>query len=305
MKLINKFFLGICAIGLLTIVSCNKNDDDAPSVPSNPGILKGVLNPLDATGATSEWVATFTEAKHDTVSGEVRIKAQNAAGDEIMILLSSAEPKLYNLFQSTTNESTYKSSTIAAVATTRTNDVPDGSAPKPGKIQITDDGETDGRIKGIIHVIHWYIVGEGSGEGANDDERVAIFQTGEFDIPLTRGANMSGSGQANVSAKIDGAAFTPMDVTPFGFTLMATGIDHSITISLPNNATIGTHDFADMFSSYSVNYSSGLSMFNMEGTIELIEFNSIAGTATGTFEATATPSGGGDSVSITDGTFRF
>src|SRR5690554_2622297 len=102
MKSLSKLFLGICAVGLLTLVSCDKDDDSAPSEPQNAGIFKGnFINPTD--GGQSEWVATSTEAKHDTLSGEVRIKAQNAAGDVIRVLLSSNEPGIYSLFQNTSS----------------------------------------------------------------------------------------------------------------------------------------------------------------------------------------------------------
>lgn len=285
------------------MASCNKNDDDGPSTPTVPGVFKGTLmNPQD--GSTSEWVATSTKAEHDTISGELRIRAQNAAGDVIMILLKSAEPAYYTLFQNTTDESTYQSSTLASLATTRTNDVPVGNKPAKSTVEITDNGETDGRIKGNIISIQWYVVGDGI--AIADDAKFAMFSEGEFDIAVTRGTDMGGSGNPEISALIDGSPFNPTSAFPSGLTLSATDFTHSISITLPSNATIGSHDFGSSFDGYNVSFSAGMSFYDMEGTIYVGTFNSIEGTATGTFEGTATPwDGDGDSISITNGTFRF
>lgn len=306
MRLINKLLLGICAIGLLTVVSCDKNDDGGgPSTPPAPGVFKGNFANT-VTGAESEWVATYTKAELDTTSGNLRITAKNAAGDVIRILLSSAEPGMYELFQNTTSESSYQSTTLSGIATTRTNDVPIGSNPRLSKIQITDNGDTDGKIRGTIPVIHWYTVGPNITDG--DDVRVGVFNTTEeFEISLTRVGNLDGSANPSVTANIDGASFNPTFVhTSFGFSLVATDNTRSIIISLPNNTTIGTHDFGEgSFSAYSISYSSGTTGYDMQGTITVTEFNSIARTATGTFEGTATPTDGEDSVSITNGTFKF
>lgn len=188
------------AVGLLTTASCNKSDDDGPingghvdedpdeepdDDPSDPvptAVFTGnFINTQD--GSANNWVATSTEAVHDTLeSGNLKITSQNAGGDMITILLSDTATGLYTLFQNTFNESTYESSAISDIATTRTNDMVTGSGPSESTIEITDSGMSDGRIKGIIHAIQWYIVGAGT----SDDIRLGIFTGSEFDVPIER-----------------------------------------------------------------------------------------------------------------------
>jgi|SRR5690554_901189 len=298
MKSINKIFLGLCAIGMLAFASCDKTDD-SPSKPTVPGLFKGDFqSPTD--GSVIEWVASSTSAVHDTsLFGNLRIIAKNAGGDQIAILLSDTAVGYYSLFQNTFNESTYESGTLSAVATTRSNDVPTQSGPSQSTIEITDNGMSDGRIKGVILVAHWYIVDE----GVADDTRIGIFLDGEFDMPITRVGMRTGT----ITAKIDGVPFAPTDVMSTGLTLTGMNVTSGQTlgIGLPSNATIGSHDFESMFDDYNVSYSSGTSTNEMEGTVVVTAFNSAAGTITGTFEATATPSGGGESISITEGTFSY
>lgn len=301
MKLINKLFLGLCAFSLLTLASCNKDDDGGPSTPANPGVFKGsFINPQD--GSTNEWNATSTKAVHDTtLFGDLTITAKNAAGDLVTILLSDTAVGGYTLFQNTFNESSYESTTLAAVATTRTNDVPTATGPSQSTIEITDGGKKDGRVKGIIHVLQWYIVGDGTA----DDTKVAILSSGTFDIPLTRVGYTGGSGDMAITAKIDGTPFVTTTVMSSGFMLTGIGANNqSLIISLPNNSTTGSHDVGGS-SQYSVTYSDGVNAYLSEGTMNITTFNSAAGTATGTFDVTATQMGGSNSVSITEGTFSF
>lgn len=304
MKLINKIFLGICVLSLLTIVSCQKSDDGGPSAPANPGVFTGTYNPLD--GTTSDWIASSTKAVHDTIYESLTITAQNAAGDFITILLSDTATGYYTLFQNTFNQSTYESATLDTIVTTVSNDVPDGTGPNQSTIQITDNGMSDGRIKGIVQILQWYIVGDGTA----DDERVAILQDGEFDIPLTRvGMDIGGGdGEMELSAKIDGAPFNPSSSTIYAIGLMLTGSDlttgQTIIVQLPTGTTTGSHT-VDSSSGYSVTFTDGETGYLSEGTINITSFDSSSQSAAGTFEVTATPMGGGDSVSITEGSFSF
>lgn len=297
MKSINSILIALLALCVVGLSSCTKDDDDGPKKPSFQGVFKGsFINP--AVGAEAEWVASSASAVHDTITDIVLISATNAAGDVITILLPDTAVRFHTLYQTTSGESIYEQSSSTEIATTRSNDVPGGpNAPSSSTIEITDNGANDGILKGNIHAISWYFVGE----GVADDALLGLMYSGEFEVELKRrGFSTSGS----LSANVNGAAFNATNVTTMGEQLIATNADmHSIAITVPLlGATVGTHEVG-INSPYKINYSQGSSAFLLEGTITITDNTKMA--PKGTFQASGEAMMGEGSVEITNGSFSF
>lgn len=296
MRSINSILIALLAVCMVGLSSCNKDDDEGPSKPAFAGVFKAkTINP--STGEEIEWVATSTSAVHDTIVGSVLITAKNAAGDVISIYLPDTTETFHSLFQMTTAESTYQSG--SQIATTRSNDVLGGETPPAQSIiQTTDNGATDGILKGEIHTLNWYIVGEGPA----DDVRLAFVFGGEFEVKLTRkGLSTSGS----LSANVNGAAFNATNVTVMGPQLIAMNDEmHSISITVPSlGITEGTHEIG-MGSPYQINYSTGTNAIMLDGTITITSYDGV--TPKGTFEASGeSMTNPGVTVEITNGSFSY
>lgn len=298
MRSINSILIALLAVCMVGLSSCNKDDDEGPSKPAFAGVFKAkTINP--STGEEIEWVATSTSAVHDTIVGSVLITAKNAAGDVISVYLSDTAVTFYSLYQNTSNESIYQSESSPEIATTRTNDVLGGNdAPIQSTIEITDNGLEDGILKGNIHVIYWYFVGE----GIADDVPFIFMHQGEFEVELKRkGLSTSGS----LSANVNGAAFNATNVTVMGPQLIAMNDEmHSISITVPSlGITEGTHEIG-MGSPYQINYSTGTNAIMLDGTITITSYDGV--TPKGTFEASGeSMTNPGVTVEITNGSFSY
>ncbi|NEN24827.1 hypothetical protein G3O08_15095 [Cryomorpha ignava] len=301
MKLINKFLIGSLCLGLLTFTSCTKGDDDGPAEPEYQGTLTGDLTIIGNPEATV-YTATSITATHDTSgfsAAPVKIEVVNSSGVKITIQLTDTTAQLapYVLRRSGSNLSTIKLSANGETYTTRTDDIP---GEDNGLITITDGGADDGILRGNIILLKWFKV-----KTTGPDSLVALMQNGSFEVPLVRKGFTFEPGDATVSAKINGAAFNPIATNKFGFTLIsssATG--EMLSVELPDNTTVGEHALNES-SDYAVDYTSGSTLYNSEGTINVTAFDANAGTATGTFQFTATPTSGGTAVSVTEGAFTF
>lgn len=301
MKLINKLLIASLCLGMLTLASCNNGDDEGPSEPPFMGNLSGTLTDIEAGGAETQFVATSIEATHDTTAfaneAAVKIIAKNAAGVEIVINLRDTVATMvpYTFTSTSTNTSTITFSPTKGPFTTVRDDI---GATASGNIEITDNGMDDGILRGIIHILGWYEVVQ-SGE----DNIKAFLQNGSFEVPLTRTGFSIGGGDATLSCKINGAQFDPALVMSSGFSITASSLTgQGIGLILPTNATVGQHNFGG---EYSAIYTSGMATYTTEGTINISAVNAAQSSASGTFQFTATPIGGGETVSVTDGTFSF
>lgn len=300
MKSIQNFLLAICAIGILSLVSCHK-ENDGPSEPEFAGIFKGTFY-SPTTGEPMEWVATSASAVHDTISDQIILTAKHANGEQIVILFGDSGEKLHHLYQFTTGETTYQSSNFEGIATSRSND-PTGivGAPSSSVVEITDNGATDKRLKGIVHVLYWYIVGPDT----DDDVLKGTMVEGEFEVALKkRGVSTTSS----ITAKIDGVSFNPIASIASGSVLTASTAEmESITITVPGiSVAVGTHEI-NATSPYQIIYSSegmGTGMYTYEGTITITSYKDAI--PKGTFEVKATSTSNPENeVNITDGKFSF
>ncbi len=300
MKLINKFLIGSLCLGLLTFVSCSK-DDDGPSEPAYQGTFTGDLTVI-SSGEAKPYSATSITATHDT-SGfsfgpSVKIEVVNSSGVKIIIHLADTTAQLtpYFLRRSGINESTINLTANSDSYTTRTDDIPGDDN---GLITITDGGSKDGILRGNIILLKWFKVKTGQ----TPDSLVALMQNGSFEVPLTRKGYTFEPGDASLSAKINGTAFNSTTVFSSGFSLTATNASlQSLTVNLPDDATVGEHNI-NASSEYQVIYMSGGTPYSSEGTMNITAFDANAGTATGTFQFTGTS--GATSVSVTEGAFTF
>src|SRR5690606_13840709 len=151
-----------------------------------------------------------------------------------------------------------------------------------------------------INNLVWYKVVD-----AGPDSLRAALQEGAFEVPLTRKGLAFEPGDATIAAKIDGTPFNSTTVFSSGFSLTAANASgQSLILTLPMDASLGEHalnedsDYVIMFMNSSGSHSSN-------GTINITAFDATASTAAGTFQFTATPSAGGTTVSVTEGTFTF
>lgn len=305
MKTINRIFMGLLCLSVVVLSSCGGSDDGGPSTPAFEGTLTGQY--LDATtGETSEFIAESVTAVHDTsfFDSHITIKAVNAGGDVITIQLddTAATPSPYLITPSSDNFTTYVTSTDTA--TSRSNDA---GSELESVVFITHSGMSDNIIEGSISVLKWALVNPGT----EDDVLYALMQAAVFSAPITRVDGSGGPGDAQLSATIDGSAFTAILVNSYvlggGYTISGmNAANESITVNIPAGATTGDHDLTTSVG-YSVGYTEGASVYSgSEGNINITAINPAAGTITGTFSCTATlASNPNVSVSITNGAFSL
>jgi len=306
MKLINKFLIGFLALGLVTLVSCNKGDDDGPSEPAFTGNFTGNLTVIPSGGTTTEWVSSSITATHDTsffpAGPRVNITVNDGNGNTIVVQLAdtAATPQPYSFFQFTTSESTINTPDLESPASTRTNDT---DLSPNGAIVITDNGEDDGILRGTINFLRWYVVGD----EVNDDAQYAIFSEGSFEVPLTRtGTPVGGGDDSDISATIDGQAFTADIVSTAGLQITGASLGGSALSLIVPTSGVSLGDYSlDQSNGFTLIYTnqSQEAFIATSGTVSLSAYNAAAQTATGTFNATLTSTGSGTTVTATNGSF--
>lgn len=306
MKTINRIYMGLLCLSVVVLSSCGGSDDGGPSTPAFEGTFTGQYTDA-TTGETSEFIAESVTAVHDTsfFDSHITIKAVNAGGDVITIQLddTAARPSPYVITPSSDNFTTYVTSTDTATSSSN-----DAGSELESVVFITHSGMSDNIIEGSISVLKWVLVNPGT----EDDILYAVIQGAVFSAPITRVDGSGGLGDAQLSATIDGSAFTAISITSsvFGGGYLISGMNAaagiSITVNIPAGATTGDHDLTTSVG-YSVGYTEGASVYSgSEGNINITAINPAAGTITGTFSCTATlASNPNVSVSITNGAFSL
>ncbi len=307
MKLINKFLIGFLAMGMVTLVSCNKGDDDGPSEPEFSGTFTGNLT-IVPTATESDWVTSSISAVHDTsmfnFGPKVRIQVQDGSGNTIVIFLTDTvvNPAGYLFSQTTTSYSTFDNSTLETPATTVKDDLTPATT---GNIVITDNGKDDGILRGTINSLQWFNVLEDE-----NDQIYAVLQEGSFEVPLTRvGTPVGGGDDSDISATIDGQAFAPDFITTSGLVITGASTSNGASLSLSVPASgVGVGDYSfDQTSSLVLIYSDGSqnTYIATSGTVSFSAYNSSAQTATGTFNATLTNQNTSNTLTLTNGSFEI
>ena len=306
MKLFKTIYLPVLLTLAVAVTSCVDDDnDDGPS--SDPkGNMTGDLTIIDGgPPVESDWSSNDVTCFHDTLTNDFVVSTTDDSGDRIIMVLANGNVGNFQFQSFGQNISTYEKANSTDTINTQPNDILDPPS-AGGLVTITTENyESSATISGDIISLAWVTVGPGD----DDDETFGFIQNASFtDVPVTKGTNISTGGDATLNCTVDGDAFNAESVlvTTVGNTLsmIATNLSgQSVSITLPENASIGSHDIGGT-SGYSATYSDGSTAFlGTSGTIVLTAVNISEATANGTFSFTGTDLNTSATVEVANGSF--
>lgn len=306
MKFLNKLFLPAILAMAIALTSCVDDDDD--NGPSNDpqGSMTGDLTVIDAGAPIqSQWNSTDVTCFHDTLLNVFVITSTDDSGDKITLTLSNGNQGNFQFQSFGENISVYDQANSTDTITTQPNDFLDPPS-TGGLVTITtEDYEMASEISGTIVQLSWARIGPGD----DDDEAFGFIQNAEFsEVPVTKGTNVSLGGEASLSCLVDGTPFNGEFVTTTSINNMliisaSNTAGQTVTISLPQNASVGSHDIGGV-AGYMATYSDGGTGYSgTSGTIQLTSVNISSGTAEGIFSFTGTDLLSSSTVEVTNGSF--
>jgi len=301
MKLRSIWAVGCWVLVTVLLFSCSKfKSYENPALTGgdtlgNNGLFKATINGIS-------WVSTQTTDTAYAQNGTLTIYGVNNINQSIVINLGGTTIGAYQLNANTVSIATYVDGNSANINVFTTNQSSDTSQ-AGGEVTVTDIDTLNNTISGSFQLNVFR---------SSDGQQKTITQGVFSKIPFTAAPPQQGNADT-FYVQIDTASWAPpnieADSSSGQFVISGASLDGTMSVSLtmPQNITPGSYNLAYSSATYFGQYipnDSTILESQGNGTLQILENNSITGRLRGNFNFLAQPlSGSAPSVQLNNGYF--